>query len=387
MQQSIFPINRLQSIPTPFYFYDDLLLEKTISEINRCIEGAPIHVHYALKANANPKIVSILQRNGFGVDCVSGGEIKLALEAGFDPEKIVFAGVAKSDDEILFALQSKILCFNVESLEELSIIDNLCANHGYTANVCLRINPNIDAHTHKYITTGLEENKFGIGIDQLPDALTLLKSLSNVSLIGLHFHIGSQITILQPFILLCNRINAIVQDIESKGFNIRIINVGGGLGIDYYNPDKNPISDFSGYFNVFKTHLKLTPHMQMHCELGRSVVAQCGTIITRVLYVKHGITKQFIMVDAGMNNLIRPALYQAHHAIQNLTSTALKQEVYDVVGPICESADVFGTEVILPTTSRGDLMAIRSAGAYGEVMASTYNCRPFAKSYFITELD
>lgn len=386
MQNTTFQIDKLQSIPTPFYLYDDKLLNDTLNEINQCIKGYPINVHYALKANANPLIVSRLKQNGFGVDCVSGGEIKLAIESGFDPSKIVFAGVAKSDEEILYALKANILCFNVESIEELSIIDTICNSSGYHANVCLRINPNIDAHTHKYITTGLDENKFGIGIPQLPDALIKLKSLSHISLIGLHFHIGSQITITQPFILLCNRINALIQSIESQGFNIKIINVGGGLGIDYYNPDKNPISDFQSYFNVFKTHLKFSSDKQIHCELGRSIVAQCGTIITRVLYVKQGITKKFIMIDAGMNNLIRPALYQAYHSIQNLSSTDQQQEVYDVVGPICESADVFGTEVILPKTSRGDLLAIRSVGAYGEVMASTYNCRPFAKSYLVSDL-
>lgn len=386
MQYSQFPVDKLEKISTPFYLYDNILLHNTLEEINRCVEGFPIHVHYALKANANPFIVSKIKTNGFGVDCVSGGEIKLALDAGFSPSNIVFAGVAKTDEEILLALKANILCFNVESLEELLIINDICKANNYVANICLRLNPNIDAHTHKYITTGLEENKFGISISQLSEALALIKDLDNVKLIGLHFHIGSQITITQPFILLCNRINSIVENIERQGFEIKIINVGGGLGIDYYNPDKNPISDFQSYFNVFKTHLRLDNGKQMHCELGRSIVGQCGSIISRVLYVKKGISKNFIMIDAGMNNLIRPALYQAHHTIQNLTSTAKLQEVYDVVGPICESADVFDTQTVLPTTKRGDLMVIRSAGAYGEVMASNYNCRPFAESYLLSEL-
>lgn len=370
-----FPLNRFREEDTPFYYYDMTLLKNTLSEIKACISDSPFKVHYAVKANANDRILRTIQAGGFGVDCVSGGEVVAATEAGFNNKDIVFAGVGKTDQEINLALDADILCFNVESVPELEAINNLAREKGKIADIAFRVNPNVDAHTHKYITTGLSENKFGINLDQLPEVLHLAVSLSNVRLVGLHFHIGSQITELAPFATLCKKVNDLQDEVEAMGINLNIINVGGGLGVDYVSPDKNPIPDFKTYFNIFKENLKLRKGQEVHFELGRAVVAQCGSLITTVTYVKKGSVKQFVITDAGMTDLIRPALYQAHHKIENITSEATKTEVYDVVGPICESSDCFGENEILPATKRGDILALRTAGAYGEIMASRYNLR------------
>ncbi len=381
-----FPIQEFEQIRTPFYYYDLNLLSDTLNEINRCSSVDGYHVHYAIKANANPEILQTIRKAGLGVDCVSGGEVKTALDAGFDASKIVFAGVGKSDWEIELGLEQNISCFNVESVAELEIINEIASVKGKTANIALRVNPNVDAHTHHYITTGLAENKFGISLEMLDKVIEKCIELPNINLQGLHFHIGSQITDNKPFGLLCKKINELQDLYNAKGIFFNSINVGGGLGIDYDYPDKNPIPDFNGYFDTFKNHIKLRDGQQLHFELGRSVVGQCGALITKVLYIKEGLKKKFAIVDAGFTELIRPALYQAHHKIENLTSAETATEVYDVVGPICESSDRFGEEERLPITKRGDLIALRSAGAYGEIMASQYNCRQLPKSYFNTNL-
>lgn len=377
-----FPISEFKELSTPFYFYDLSLLDRTLAEIQRTARDPRFKVHYAVKANANPVILRRIQAAGLGVDAVSGGEISAAIEAGFECERIVYAGVGKSDREIALALETGIECFNVESLPELEIIDEIAGQMGKTASVAFRVNPDIDAHTHAYITTGLAENKFGINLKQLPDILDKAASLDNIRVKGLHFHIGSQITDNEPFVLLCETINSLVEEMEALGHTFSTINVGGGLGIDYADPDRHPIPDFETYFNTFRNHLKLREGQELHFELGRSVVAQCGSLITRVLYVKEGITKRFAIVDAGMTELIRPALYSAHHKIENLSSPNGERHHYDVVGPICESSDCFGKEELLPAIRRGDFIALRSAGAYGEIMASQYNCRPLPPSYF-----
>ncbi len=378
---TIFPIGELQKQRTPLYFYDLGLLRKTLDTIKTYSPEKNYCIHYAIKANANPIILKEINKAGLGVDCVSGGEIKAAVNAGFSADKIVYAGVGKSDWEINLGLDLNIACFNVESAPEVEIINELASQKGKIANVALRVNPNIDAHTHHYITTGLAENKFGISLELLDQMVDRCMQLPSINLIGLHFHIGSQITDNTPFGILCERINVLQDKIEAKGIKLHTINVGGGLGIDYDNPDDNPIPDFEGYFGTFRRNLKLRDNQELHFELGRSVVAQCGTLITRVLYVKEGLEKKFAIVDAGFTELIRPALYQAHHLIQNLTSNEPK-ETYDVVGPICESSDCFGEKESLPKVSRGDLLALRSAGAYGEIMASQYNCRTLPDSYF-----
>ena len=377
-----FPLDKFKQIPTPFYYYDMALLQDTLDEIRRCIAGFPFKVHYAVKANANATILEQIRRAGLGIDCVSGGELAAAISAGFAGNEIAFAGVGKTDKEIAAGIDSDIFCFNVESLPEMEVINEIAASKGKVARIAIRVNPNIDAHTHKYITTGLNENKFGINVPQLDDVVDAALAMQNVELIGLHFHIGSQIRETEPFIMLCEKANELLQHLEARGVKLSIINVGGGLGINYDDPDGDAIAGFNQYFGIFKQHLKLREGQELHFELGRAVVAQCGSLITRVTYVKTGIVKKFIIVDAGMSDLIRPALYQAHHKIENISATGTPTETYDVVGPICESSDCFGTDETLPITHRGDLIALRSAGAYGEIMASRYNCREFPAAIY-----
>ena len=384
--REMFPTEKLNSVQTPFYYYDADLLRQTLTAIN---EEAGKHegyvVHYAIKANANSKILDIISRYGLGADCVSGGEINAALEAGFPASKVVYAGVGKSDWEIETGLDNSIFCFNVESIAELDVIAEIAQRKNKKAPVAFRINPNVGAHTHAHITTGLAENKFGIAMEEMKDVIAMAKSMNSIKFMGLHFHIGSQILEMDDFVALCHRINELQDTLEADGIFIEHINVGGGLGIDYDNPDKFPIPDFKKYFDTYANNLKLRKGQHLHFELGRAVVAQCGSLITRTLYIKHGTAKQFAIVDAGMTDLIRPALYQAYHKIENISSTG-DTELYEVVGPICESSDVFGKQIELPKTSRGDLIAIRSAGAYGEIMASGYNCRKLPKGYLSDEL-
>ena len=381
MLKGTFPIDKLKALPTPFYYYDVKLLQDTLDMVKNEAGKYGYHAHYAVKANANPRILSIIAENGLGADCVSGGEVKAALDAGFPADKIVFAGVGKADWEINLGLDNDIFCFNVESAVELEIIDELAAAKNKVASVALRINPEVDAHTHAKITTGMKENKFGINLSQLGQVLDNLANLKNVKLIGIHFHIGSQITDMSAFRNLVIRVNEIQEDLEARGIRIENVNFGGGLGIDYYHPNHLPIPAFDNYFAVFNKLLKIRPGQKVHFEPGRSVVAQCGTLISKVLYVKEGETKKFAILDAGFTELIRPAMYDAYHRIENISSDE-DVELYDVVGPICESSDVFGKDVELNKAHRGDLIALRSAGAYGEVMASQYNCRQLPKAYY-----
>ncbi len=377
-----FAMGLVEKTPTPFYYYDMDVLHATLEVISRHTAGFPYHVHYALKANGNPFIVKEIAQYGLGADLVSGGELKAALEAGFKPQDMNFSGVGKTDWEIRMGLSYDIGSFNVESVPELEVINQLADEMDKTAHIALRINPDIDAHTHKYITTGTADNKFGINIEKLESVIEHALRLPNIHLCGLHFHIGSQITEIQPYFMLCETVNKLLDHYEARGIHFEMINVGGGLGIDYYHPDSHPLPDFEQYFNTFKQHLKLRPNQQLHFELGRSIVASCGSLISRVTFVKENRNKQFVILDAGMTDLIRPALYEAHHEIQNLTSRETEQATYDVVGPVCESSDVFAHDRVLPVTRRGDLIAIRSAGAYGESMASTYNMRALPHSVF-----
>lgn len=379
-----FPLDKFQHVETPFYYYDTALLRQTLSAINQAISTHPeFYVHYAIKANANPKVLNIICQAGLGADCVSGGEIERCLKAGFRPDKIVYAGVGKSDWEINLGLDKDIFCFNVESIAELEVINELAAQRGKKARVCLRINPDVGAHTNAKITTGLAENKFGIALQDMTAAIEEAQGMSNIQFLGLHFHIGSQILNMDDFAALCNRINDIQDTAERLHIKIENINVGGGLGIDYQHPNRVPIPDFKSYFDTYAHHLRLRRGQKLHFELGRSVVGQMGTLITKTLYVKQGTAKQFAIVDAGMTDLIRPALYHAYHKIENISSNE-PQETYDVVGPICESSDVFAKAIDLNRVHRGDIIAIRSAGAYGEIMASQYNCRKLPVGY-ITE--
>lgn len=368
---------------TPYYQYDLERLESTIDALTEAIPDKRYRVHYAVKANSNPRLLGIIADRNIGADCVSGGEIRAALEAGFKAEDIFLAGVGKTDAEIELALSTGIGCLNVESVEELDVLNQAAIDKGVTAPIALRVNPNIDAHTHKYITTGRAENKFGIPLESLDRAVDRAMAMDGVDLRGLHFHIGSQLTDMQPYVALCDKINSLQSHFESKGVRFSMIDVGGGLGVDYLTPAAHPIPDFRAYFDTFHGHLELGPYQTLHFELGRSIVAQCGSLITKVLYVKKGLHRRFVIVDAGMTDLIRPALYGAQHHIDNISADAASpREKYDIVGPICESSDTFARDYTLPLTRRGDLLAIRSAGAYGEVMASQYNNRPLPRAYF-----
>lgn len=379
-------ILRFKEVHTPFYFYNTALLKETLQKIKKEISAHKNYIiHYAIKANANPKLLRLIAQAGFGADCVSGGEIQRALDTGFPASKIVFAGVGKSDWEINLGLDNDIFCFNVESEPELEVINELAKAKGKIASIAFRINPNIGAHTHANITTGLAENKFGIAMKDMEHIIQKAEQLCHIRVLGLHFHIGSQILEMDDFIALCQRINQLIEQLRQAHHQVEHINVGGGLGIDYEHPDKHPIPNFSSYFNTYAKYLNLSDEQQLHFELGRAVVGQCGSLVTRVLYVKQGATKQFIIVDAGMTDLIRPALYQAQHQIENLDGREVLEK-YDVVGPICESSDVFAKDILLPKTHRGDLIALHSAGAYGEIMASQYNCRALPQSYTSEEL-
>lgn len=376
-----FPVNKFRELETPFYYYDVNVLRETLSCINK--EAGKYNnfcVHYAVKANANHKVLTIIRESGLGADCVSGGEIRAAIKAGFPTNKIVYAGVGKTDWEINLGLDYDIFCFNVESVPELEIINELASAKGKTARVAFRINPNVGAHTHANITTGLAENKFGISMEDMDKVIDMAGTLPHVKFVGLHFHIGSQILDMGDFVALCNRVNELQEKLYARQIIVEHINVGGGLGIDYAHPNRQAIPNFTEYFATYHKHLKLRPQQTLHFELGRAVVGQCGSLISKVIYVKQGANKQFAILDAGMTDLIRPALYQAYHKIENITSEE-PMETYDVVGPICESSDVFGKAIDLNKAHRGDLFALRSAGAYGEIMASAYNCRALPKGY------
>lgn len=381
-----FPVEKFREIQTPFYYYDTNLLRNTLNEVNReAGKYENFHVHYAVKANANDKVLNIIREAGLGADCVSGGEINAAIKAGFSTDKIVYAGVGKSDWEINLGLDNNIFCFNVESVPELQVINELAAAKNKIASVAFRINPNVGAHTHANITTGLAENKFGISMEDMDKVIDMAQNMPNVRFIGLHFHIGSQILDMGDFVALCNRINELQDKLTKRHIIVDHINVGGGLGIDYQHPNRQSIPDFASYFECYNKHLKRHSKQTIHFELGRSIVGQCGSLITKVLYVKQGTFKQFAIVDAGMTDLIRPALYQAYHKIENITSE-MACETYDIVGPICESSDVFAKAIDLNKVQRNDLIAIRSAGAYGEIMASGYNCRTLPKGFISEEL-
>lgn len=385
MIKGTFPIEKFNGLKTPFYYYNVELLRETLHVVNAEIAKYGYHQHYAIKANANPRLLRIIAGYGFGADCVSGGEVQAALDAGFPPSKIVFAGVGKADWEINLGLDNEIACFNVESIAELQVINELAIAKNKIATIALRVNPNVDAHTHAKITTGLQENKFGINISMLPQVFKELTGLNNIRFTGIHFHIGSQITDMSAFRDLCIRFNELQDNLEANGIILENANFGGGLGVDYHHPNHISIPDFENYFAAFHKLINQRAGQQIHFELGRSIVAQCGSLISKVLYVKEGEVKKFAILDAGFTELIRPAMYDAYHHMENISNDD-PIETYDVVGPICESSDVFGKDIKLNRVRRNDLIAFRSAGAYGEVMASQYNCRSLPKAYFSDQL-
>jgi len=376
-----FPTEKFRNLETPFYYYDIALLQKTLDVVKEELQRYDYHLHYAVKANANPRILSIIAKNGIGADCVSGGELQASLDAGFPASRIVFAGVGKADWEINLGLDNDIACFNVESLPELEVVNALAEAKNKTATIALRINPDVDAHTHEKITTGLQENKFGISPRQLNSVIDEMLRMSHIRFTGIHFHIGSQITDYSAFRNLCMRTIELQNEFDARNLTLSVLNFGGGLGIDYYHPDQLSIPDFENYFALFHQLIKPREGQQIHFELGRSIVGQCGSLISKVLFVKKGETKQFAVLDAGFTDLIRPAMYGAYHHPENITSDE-PSEMYDIVGPICESSDIFCADTQVNKARRNDLVALRSAGAYCEIMASQYNCRPLPKGYF-----
>lgn len=380
-------LSRLQNIATPYFYYDLRILDATLNAVKSAIKDLPYYIHYAIKANSNSPVLHRIREAGFGVDTVSGKEIEWAIKHGFKGNQIAFAGVGKTDEEILIGLQHDVFTFNVESLAELNVIDELSKSENKIAKIAIRLNPNVDANTHHYITTGLDENKFGINIWELNTLFELLPKLKNLELKGLHFHVGSQIRDLSVFKTLCNRVNELQREFNNRNIILEHINVGGGLGINYENPDAEIIPDFKAYFTIFENFLELRPEQKLHFELGRSIIGQSAALISKVLYIKKGIKTNFVILDAGMTELLRPALYQSSHYIQNLSKNDMPpSEKYDVVGPICESSDCFGKHILLPESKRGDIFAIRSVGAYGQVMSSQYNLRELAKTVYHDEL-
>lgn len=375
-------MGKLQNLPTPFYFYDIELLRATLKAVKDSAAPYNYKVHYALKANFDSRILEEVRQAGLGADCVSGNEVRAAIECGIPSSEVVFAGVGKSDSEINYALEQKIFSFNCESREELEVLNELAEKKGCTANIALRVNPDVDPKTHAHISTGKADNKFGISYTEVDEVVAQIDKLQNINIVGLHFHIGSQIRDMEVFEKLCKRINEIKGWFIERGIKIEHLNMGGGLGIDYDDPDAEPIPDFAALFDIVNKNLEVEAGQTVHFELGRSIVAQCGELISRVLYNKTTPSgKQIVIIDAGMTDLLRPALYGAKHKVENLSSKA-ENQTYTVVGPICESSDTFAKDIELPATKRGDIIAIRSAGAYGMAMASNYNLRDLPKSVY-----
>lgn len=370
---------------TPCYIYDTNLLKDTFDAASKALNKHfnNAHIHYAIKANTHPRIITLAKEYGMGIDCVSGGEILQALDNEITSNNIVFAGVGKTNQEIDIALDKDIFSFNCESIQEIEVINKRAKDKNKIASICIRINPNIDAKTHHYISTGQFDDKFGVSFLTTTEFLqTQLEKLKNIKFIGLHYHVGSQILDKTVFESLANTVNEHFEILLNLGIKVEHINFGGGLGIDYINPSKNPIVDFDNYFETFSKGFKFKNNVQIHFELGRSLVAQSGIIVSSVLFNKTTHLTNFLIIDAGMTELIRPALYQAKHHVESL-SMDKNIKKYHVVGPICESSDILAKNIELPETNRNDLIVIYSTGAYAKVLSSQYNLRPSAPEYFI----
>lgn len=363
-----------QRVGTPFYLYSSNTLAMHFRAFDSAFSGVPRLICYALKSNSNGAVLRLLGREGAGADIVSGGELFRALRAGIDPKKIVYAGVGKRKDEIEYALKIGILMFNVESGDELRALDEAAGEMRATARIALRVNPNIDPKTHAYISTGLKENKFGIPIEQALEYYQMAKSLPHVEVVGVHHHIGSQITEVQPFVDALEKVVAFVKELKAAGMNIRYIDIGGGLGITYKDETPPQPRELAQAVQPLLKESGCT----LVLEPGRAIVGNAGILVTSVLYHKDSGEKKFVIVDAGMNDLIRPSLYEAYHEIKPVVEPSPKPEqgVFDVVGPICESGDFLAKDRELPLVQRGELLAVMSGGAYGFSMSSNYNSRP-----------
>ena len=366
-------VEKLKKHETPFYFYDMDLLRQTLDSVVWAAAKYNFKIHYAIKANYDPRILQVIKEYGLGIDCASGNEVRCAIEAGFDPKSIVYAGVGKRDKEIRYAIEQGIFAINCESLQELEVIDGIAAEMGKVVDCGLRVNPDIDPKTNHCIDTGQADSKFGISYEKVLEQAEWIQSLKHVNIKGMHLHIGSQIRELHVFQYLCDKVNVITDNLVRKGFKLDFVDVGGGLGINYDMPENEPVPNFASVFAIINGNLKVG-NREIHFEFGRSIVGECGELITSVLYRKDTATgRRLVIVDASMTELIRPMLYGSYHDIENLTSTSEKKEKYAIVGTACESTDVFNESVTLPKTVRGDILTIKSAGAYGMSMASRYN--------------
>ena len=378
---------KLLAYETPFYLYDTALLRQTLESVVYESQRYNYKVHYAIKANYDDHLLAIIREYGIGIDCASGNELRKAIETGFDPKGIVYAGVGKRDKELRYAIEQNILAINCESIEELEVLNRLAGEAGRKVDVALRINPDIDPKTNHCIDTGQADSKFGISYEEVLEHSEDIKALENLNIIGLHLHIGSQIRELHVFENMCNKVNVIVQNLTKLGFSLDFVDVGGGLGINYDMPENEPIPNFASLFAIVHNHLDVGGR-EVHFEFGRSIVGECGELITKVLYNKTTATgRRLVIVDASMTELIRPALYGSYHNIENITSEEEATSKYTIVGTACESTDVFDENVGLRKTRRGDLLTIKSAGAYGMSMASRYNLHDLPGAVYSDQIE
>ncbi|HAS8419365.1 TPA: diaminopimelate decarboxylase [Vibrio vulnificus] len=364
---------------TPLYVYSRATLERHWHAFDRSVEGHPHLVCYAVKANSNLGVLNTLARLGSGFDIVSGGELERVLAAGGDPRKVVFSGVGKTEAEMRRALELNIKCFNVESEPELERLNRVAGELGVKAPISLRINPDVDAQTHPYISTGLRDNKFGIAFDRAPAVYQLAQSLANLNVQGIDCHIGSQLTAIEPFIDATDRLLALIDDLKEQGINIRHLDVGGGLGVVYRNELPPQPSE---YAKALLGRLENHQDLELIFEPGRAIAANAGVLLTKVEFLKHTEHKNFAIIDAAMNDLMRPALYQAWQDIVPVQPRQGEAVTYDLVGPICETGDFLGKDRSL-VLAENDLLAVRSAGAYGFVMSSNYNTRARAAEVMV----
>jgi diaminopimelate decarboxylase len=356
---------------TPTYIYSRATLERHWNAFNNAVSAHKHLICYAVKANSNLGVLSVLAKLGSGFDIVSGGELARVIEAGGDPSKVVFSGVAKTENEIAYALSKGIKCFNVESIPELDRINSVAKEHDVQAPISLRINPDVDAKTHPYISTGLKANKFGIAKDDAMQAYEYANGLSNLDIQGMDCHIGSQLTELSPFVDALERLLALIDELAQKGIHISHLDVGGGLGVTY-NEEEPPHPN--EYAAAMSEKMAGRDDLTLILEPGRAIAANAGILVTKVEFLKQGEEKNFAIVDAAMNDLLRPALYSAWQKIEPTKITAGKGKIYDVVGPVCETGDFLGKDREL-NIAPNDYLAVRSAGAYGFVMSSNYNSR------------
>jgi diaminopimelate decarboxylase len=361
-----------EAVGTPFYLYSCATLERHFKAFDGAFANADRLVCFSAKANASQAILKLLSRLGSGLDIVSGGELFRGLRAGIAPDKIVYSGVGKKPEEIDFALQSGILMFNIESLDELELINRRAGEFGKKAPIAIRVNPDVDPKTHPYISTGLKKNKFGIDVVTALEAYKAARTLENVAVVGIDCHIGSQITDLRPFTDALESLKDLIEELTRLGIDIRYLDMGGGLGITY---DKEIPPAPDEYARAIVSALRGLP-VKLILEPGRVIVGNAGILVTRLLYRKMGIEKNFLVVDAGMNDLMRPTLYQAFHAIQPVVYNTAQKLTADVVGPICETGDFLARDREIADVRNGDLLAVMSAGAYGFSMSSTYCSRP-----------